>query len=245
MPRVFRIAALFAGLLLALAATGCATATIQPGHRGLLFAPHDGGLKREVLQPGAYKLGACFIACTSNRIDDFDVTYATRNERLRARSTEGLEVDLGVGIVYRPIISELYQLDTEIGPNYYDEVVGPELRSTLRGVLARHSYADLHRRDEALEDEIEAELRRRTAGRHVEIASVTLEKADYAPEIAAALRQRIAAAEEAKREQAAEEAEFARKKRALEQELELRRLREAPSCPPTTPTAAASSAPPR
>jgi regulator of protease activity HflC (stomatin/prohibitin superfamily) len=240
---------LFAALA-ALAGTGCATATIEPGHRGLLFAPHDGGLKRDVLQPGSYKLGACFIACTSNRIDDFDVTYSTRAEALKVRSTEGLDVDLGVSVVFRPIISELYQLDTEIGPRYYDEVVGPELRSTVRGVLARHSYADLHKRDEAIEDEIEAELRRRTAGRHVEIASVTLEKVAYAPEVAEAVRQRVAAAEEAKRQEeaarrqeAAEEAEFQRKKRALERELELRRLREAPSCPPAT--AAAVTAPAR
>ncbi len=220
---------LAAGALVA-ATSGCATATIEPGHRGLLFAPRDGGLKREVLQPGYYKLGWCFLGCTSNRIDDFDVTYSTREERLPVRSREGLEVQVQTSIIYRPIISELYQLDTEIGRNYYPEVIGPEFRSVCRGVFARHSYTDLMRSTDAFEDEIEAELRRRTAGRHVEIASVTLEQATFAPEIAEAVRQRIAAAEEARKQAAAEESAFARAKRALERENELRRLRAGPAC---------------
>ncbi|HEY5243109.1 MAG TPA: SPFH domain-containing protein [Polyangiaceae bacterium] len=202
-------------LAVAVGASGCATATIEPGHRGLFFAPHDGGLRREVLQPGVHKLGACFIACTSNRVDDFDVTYATKKETLQVRSSEGLEIDVVADVIYRPIVSELYELDTEIGPGYYEEVIGPEFRSAGRGVFAHRSYVDLERKDRNVEDELENELRRRTVGRHVEIASVTLERITYAPEIAEALRKRIAAQAEAARERA---------------ELELKRLREAPAC---------------
>jgi regulator of protease activity HflC (stomatin/prohibitin superfamily) len=225
--RAFQLAALLA---LALAASACVTATIQPGHRGLLFAPHDGGLKREVLAPGVYRLGACFLACTSNHVDDFDVTYSTRAERLQAHTSEGLEVGLGLSVIYRPVISELYELDTEIGPGYYDEVIGPEFRSAIREAFARRSYTELERRNADVENEIEAELRRRVAGKHVEIASVTLERLEYAPAIAEAMHRRIAEAAEAARQKAALENEFAMKKRALEEEMELRRIREAPAC---------------
>ena len=47
------------------AVTGCGGATIQPGHRGLLFDP-DRGLGHEVLAPGYHSLRG------SARIDDFD-----------------------------------------------------------------------------------------------------------------------------------------------------------------------------
>jgi hypothetical protein len=50
-------------------------------------------------------------------------------------------------------------------------VIEPEFRSTVQGAFARRSYVDLRRRDEAMG--AEAELRRRVAGRHVEVASVT------------------------------------------------------------------------
>ena len=216
-------------------ASGCASALIEPGHRGLYFEPMGGGLRREVLQPGKYKLGWCFLYCTSNRVDDFDVTYSTRTEEIRTQSVEGLDIGLKLSVIYRPIVTELYQLDTEIGPNYYEEVIGPEFRSACRGVFARHSYAELQKKNESIENEVEAELRRRTAGRHVEISSVTLETASYAPEIAEKIRQKIAGEQEAARQEAsiaweAEKkkqlatAEAAQKKLALEQEAEQQKL---------------------
>lgn len=78
-------------------------------------------------------------------------------------------------------------------------------------------------------------MRRRTAGRHVEISSVTLEMVNYAPEIAEKIRQKIAGEQEAARQQAAiaweaekkkqiTTAEAAQKKLALEQEAEQQKL---------------------
>jgi len=121
------------------------------------------------------------------------VTYSTKAERLEVQTVEGLALDLGITVIYRPIVSELYQLDTEIGRNYYDEVIGPEVRSVCRGVLARRSYVDLRRRDVVLENEIEAELRSRIAGKHVEISAVTLERIAFAPEVEEAIRKRVVA----------------------------------------------------
>ena len=179
---------------------GCSYATVEPGHRGLLFEPNGGGLQHETLQPGKYKLGWCFLSCTPNRVDDYDVTYSTSHESIAAKSSEGLDVSLKLNIIYRPIVSELYQLDTEIGPNYYDEVIGPEFRSACREIFSHHSYVDFQRRNEAIENEVEADVRRRTAGRHMEIASVTLEAVAYAPEIADKVRQKIAADQDLARE---------------------------------------------
>jgi prohibitin 2 len=221
--------------LAAVSMTACATTTIEPGHRGLYFAPSGGGLNREVLQPGKYRLGWCFLYCTSNRVDDFDVTYSTRTESIHTQSSEGLDVALQLSVIYRPVVTELYQLDTEIGPNFYEEVIGPEFRSACRGVFARHSYSELQKKNESIENEVEAELRRRTAGKHVEISSVTLETVAYAPEIAEKIRQKIAGEQEAARQQAAitweaekkkqiASAEAAQKKTALEQEAERQKL---------------------
>jgi regulator of protease activity HflC (stomatin/prohibitin superfamily) len=201
---------------LALSCGGCAATTIEPGHRGLYFEPTGGGLRREVLQPGTYRLGWCFLYCTRNRVDDFDVTFSTHTENIVTKSAEGLDLDLKLSIIYRPVVSELYQLDTEIGANYYDEVIGPEFRSACRGVFARHSYTELQKKNEAIENEVEAEVRRRTAGKHVEVASVTLEAVGYAPEIAEKIRAKIAGEQEASREEAAIAWEAARKKEIAE-----------------------------
>ena len=216
------LAAVFA----AAAGSGCATTIVEPGHRGLYFAPTGGGLRSDVLQPGRYQLGWCFVYCTSNRVDDFDVTYSTHSEEVRTKSVEGLDLDLKLSVIYRPIVSELYQLDTEIGLNYYDEVIAPEFRSACRGVFAHHSYAELQKKNESIEDEVEAEVRRRTAGRHVEISSVTLESVNYAPEIADKIRQKIAGEQEASRQEAAIAWEAAKKKQQFSASAEEKKLEE-------------------
>jgi regulator of protease activity HflC (stomatin/prohibitin superfamily) len=216
----------FLAVAMAIGSTaGCATTTIEPGHRGLYFAPNNGGLKREVLQPGKYGLGWCFLYCESNRIDDFDVTYSTRTEEIHTKSIEGLDLGLKLSVIYRPIVAEIYQLDTEVGPNYYDEVIGPEFRSACRGVFALHSYAELQRKNESIENEVEAELRRRTGGKHVEISSVTLETVNYAPEIAQKIREKIAGEQEAARQEAAIAWDAARKKQVLAAEAEQKKLK--------------------
>jgi prohibitin 2 len=213
-------------LILAGASWGCASTTIQPGHRGLLFDPKNGGLGHEVLSPGYYRLRP------SAHIADYDITYSTRTESIKAHTSEGLGVEVKLGVIYRPVVSELYELDTEIGPNYYDEVVGPELRSAALGIVARHSCADLVRNDQRqLVDEIEAETRMRLKGRHVELAAAMLESLDLPPELVAAVRARVVAAQNALRDEAdrarakvVAQENWEKEKLELEHDVERRRL---------------------
>jgi regulator of protease activity HflC (stomatin/prohibitin superfamily) len=204
-----------------LGSTGCSYFTVEPGHRGLYFAPSEGGLRRDVLQPGKYNLGMF----NSNRIDDFDVTYSTKNEEIDTKSNEGLDLHLKLSVIYRPIVSELYALDTEVGSNnYYGEVVAPEFRSACRGVFARHSYTELQKKNETIENEVEAEVQRRTAGKHVEISSVTLESVEYAPEMAEKIRLKLVGEQEAARQQAAITWEAQKKRQLTEAEAAQKKL---------------------
>jgi regulator of protease activity HflC (stomatin/prohibitin superfamily) len=179
--------------LLVIFSTGCgASAQIEPGHRGLVFNPYRGGLHDQVLMPGRYLLPP------DAQMEDFDVTYTTRREHIHALTSEGLPIDAEMAIIYRPVIAELYALDTEIGQNYYDELIGPEFRSASRACFAAHSISDLRDVKSVLEDEVEGNLRRRLVAKHIEIAAVTLEGVQLPPAIVNAIRDRTAAAESEK-----------------------------------------------
>ena len=167
--------------------TGCASALVDPGHMGIVFDPLH-GVRHDPVGPGYYRLSWSCSNMKCPRIDDFDVTFSTKKEDISTTSAEGLSLQTHLAIIYRPIVTELYELDTEVGPNYYDEVVGPEFRSAARGTLARHSYLELMSKNQQIEDEIENEVRSRIKGKHVEVASITMERVDYAPEIAQAVR---------------------------------------------------------
>jgi len=174
------------------------------------------------LQPGIYNLGWCVLR-DCGRVDDFDVTYSTHREIVHTVSSEGLSMDVHVAVIYRPVISALYDLANEIGPPTTRRWLGrvPE----PRGVFARHSYQELMIKNERIEDEIESEVRRRTRGKHVEIASVTIEAVDYAPEIANAVRQKLVAEQDAFRQKAAIEADALRKRTQIETDAQATRLR--------------------
>jgi regulator of protease activity HflC (stomatin/prohibitin superfamily) len=204
---------------------GCAGTTIQPGQRGLLFDPSSGGLKREVLQPGYHSLTSCFLKRACQRIEVFDVSYQTKKERVGTTSSEGLTMEVDVAVNYRPIIAELYELNTEIGQNYYEDIVSPEFKSASMGVFARYSHTQLKKLNEKIEDEIEADLRRRIKGKHVEISSVNIENVHYSPDIAAAIEAKLVAEQNAAKNKAALEAEALRKKMELEYATEQAKLK--------------------
>jgi regulator of protease activity HflC (stomatin/prohibitin superfamily) len=213
-------------LLVLTMGTGCAGTVVQPGHRGLYFDPTNGGVQHEVLKPGWYRTACAFWTPEKKcpRVDDFDVTYSTSREELRTISAEGLSIDLHTALKYRPIVSELYLLDTEIGANYFDEVIGPELRSATIGVLARTSYQNLQKNNKQIEDEIEKDLRERLNGKHVEVSSVLIEKVEYAPEILQSQKERVVSQEQTlARKQLLENAAL-QKKRELELNAETKRL---------------------
>src|SRR5581483_5062868 len=202
------------GLLLL---TGCAT--IEPGHMGLMFRGLSGGLQHDKLNPGVY-----YVA-PFNHVDDFDITYSTHQEKIETISQEGLHLTLFVSVIYRPIVGELYDLDADIGPNYYDEVIGPEFRSATRGVFAHHSYLELLQKNEQIEDELEVAVRRRTAGKHVEISSITMEHVEYAPEISRAVQEKLTAEQDAARQKTLLANEDARRRAQIAAETEQQKMK--------------------
>jgi regulator of protease activity HflC (stomatin/prohibitin superfamily) len=202
--------------------TGCAGATIQPGHRALYFDPGNGGIQHEVLQPGWKRLACPFWVPDTKcpRVDDFDVTYQTAKEEMHVLSKEGLPLDAHVAVSYRPIVSELYLLDTDIGPTYFQEVIGPEFRSAAIGVFSHESYADLQRSNGAIEDRMEKALRERLKGKHIEISSVLLEKVNYDPKILESQRERVVSQEETLRNKQLLENQASQEKRKIELQTE-------------------------
>jgi SPFH domain / Band 7 family len=205
---------------IALTAASCRTyQTIETGHKGLRFDPHEsGGTGREILPEGRYMLGhfCAFHAC--GHLIDFDVTYTTNHEEIKTTSNDNLTFDVNLSIIYKPIVSELYELATEVSTNdWYHEVVQPEFRSAASRVFARHSWTELGADKEKIENEIEADVQRRVKGKHIAITSITIEFVLPA-EIRAANQARIVSEQENLRQRAAMEQEAARSKAQMENE---------------------------
>ena len=203
--------------LAVLALGACSTyQTIQTGHKGLLFDPH--GTKRDILPEGRYKLGRFCSLHACAKIIDFDVTYTTSREEIKTTSKDNLTFDVDLAIIYKPVVSELYELATEVSTSdWYKEVVQPEFRSAASRVFARHGWAELGAEKEKIENEIEADVQRRIQGKHIAVSSVTIEFT-LPPEIRAANQARIVSEQESLRQHAAMEQDALRQKTQIENE---------------------------
>ena len=178
--------------------TGCAGVTVNPGHRGILFDPGNSGVQPEVLKPGWVSVTCPFWVPDGQckRVDDYDVTYQTSTEQFHVLSKEGLPMDVQIAVSYRPVISELYLLDTEIGSKYFDKVIGPEFRNASIGVFSKESYQDLQRLNGEIESKIEKRLRERLKGKHLEVSSVFIQHVAYDPTILQQQQQEVVSRQE-------------------------------------------------
>jgi regulator of protease activity HflC (stomatin/prohibitin superfamily) len=175
----------FTALSALAAGTGCAGYTVNPGHRALLFDPGNNGIRPEVIKPGWVNTDCSIFTHPFTpsdkcpRVDDFDVTYQTSASQFHVISKEGLPMDVQIAVTYRPIVAELYLLDTEIGKHYFDKVIGPEFRNAAIGVFSKESYQDLQRQNGDIEAKIQKRLQDRLKGKHLEVSGVFIQHVTY------------------------------------------------------------------
>jgi len=183
-------------------------------HRGLLFDSKTACTRGA--RAGYHSIGM------SERIDDFDVTYSQKSEAVHT-SRPRAPVDLRVSVIYRPIIAELYQLDTEIAPTTTKRL---SVRVSGRGPRV-HREAFVRRLAEArhlAQCRGRGGAAQRVAAKHVEIATVTFTSVVIAPELVLAVRDREIAEQAARKKKAELDAEEAEEKRKADASWQKQKL---------------------
>lgn len=131
------------GWLLALfGLVGCTT-TIPTGMGGVEWTPTQGTLK-EPLTEGFH------VTSPFSDVYIIDLREQQRLEELDVLTNNGLTVTLSTSVLYQPVASQLYQLQTEVETDYYSVLIAPSLRSSARKVVGRYSPEEVYstKRDE-------------------------------------------------------------------------------------------------
>jgi regulator of protease activity HflC (stomatin/prohibitin superfamily) len=118
-----------------LALCACAT-TIPPGFAGVLVTPSG-------VQPNPVQEGVTWISPLSH-MDVYDMRGLQRTEDLQAIAADGAPVEAKASLVtYSLVRPELAAIDREIGPRYYEVVVAPIVRASVRLVIAGYRSDEL------------------------------------------------------------------------------------------------------
>ena len=155
-------------LLFVAAVTGAGCTSIYSGMGGIEWSPSEGTQKPTLAE------GFHFVSPLST-VYKYDLREQQKQERVDVLANNGLAISLDASVIFHPMATELYQLHTEVGPDYYDVLIGPILRSRARKVVGRYSPEELYstKRDE-VERELLQEVARKIEGKHLQIDAILI-----------------------------------------------------------------------
>lgn len=165
------------------ALTACTT--IPTGRTGVEWTPTHGTMER-TLGEGLH------IVSPFSRIYDVDLREQQRDVNLDVLANNGLEIRLTTSILYQPIGSEAYQLIKETGPEYYQTLVGPYVRSSARRVVGRYSPEEIYStKREQIEREIREDVTQKLDGRHLRVNAILIREVHLPPVVQSAIQTKL------------------------------------------------------
>lgn len=129
--------------------------TILPGHVGVLYSWLFGGTRVETI----YGEGLA-LKLPWNRIYIFEIRTQTRDDRVIALSSEGLEIGVELSTLFRVRAEQAGDLLQTVGPDYEERIVRPVAIGAVREVISRYSTNELYTIDfNRLESDLYEEVR--------------------------------------------------------------------------------------
>lgn len=113
--------------------------TIDPGERGVLFRPFNGGIDREnIYQPGFH------VIAPWNDLIKYDVREQQIEEEMEVLSSQGLNIRVDVTVRINPLYDKIGEIHEKFGPDYIQRLVIPEVRSAVREQIGQFTPEELY-----------------------------------------------------------------------------------------------------
>ena len=181
--------ALMAGalvLVLVTMAGACMTTSVGSGERGVKYSRISGTDLGSVYGEGLH------VFMPWEHMVVYDVRYRSNDERLEALTANGLTIQMDVSVRYRPDPRALPQLHTSLGPEFYERLVLPELRSASREVVGHYTPEDLYstRRIE-LQQRIAQRVAQVAQRQHIGVEAVLIRDVVLPQQIRAAIETKL------------------------------------------------------
>ncbi len=182
--------------------------TIQSGEAGVLYKKFGEGTVTD-----RYYGEGFHIIAPWNKMYVYDVRTQQENEVMEVLSKNGLTIKLEISFRYSPQVDMLGRIHKELGKNYAEKVVFPEIRSSARKVIGSFDPEELYssKRDfiqEAIYEETKANVERK----YISLDAILIRGVELPPTIRTAIENKL------KQEQESKEYEFRLEKEAKEAE---------------------------
>ena len=106
--------------------------TIRPGEAGVLWSRFVGTRIDTVFGEGTHLIAPWDVMYI------YDVRISKVDYTVPVLSTDGLDIEVEVSVRYRPVSKSVPQLHQQIGPDYVQRIIIPEVVTAVREVMGRY-----------------------------------------------------------------------------------------------------------
>ena len=131
-----------------------------------------------------------------NDVITISFQWQSFSERVDALTQDDLHIRLDVSVIIRPIAEELYQLQVDVGPDFYPRIVRPVFLTVTRSIIAEYAMTDVPESSPEIETKILVDLKERLTGKHLEADSVTINHIDFSAGMLRAIEAKLAKEQE-------------------------------------------------
>lgn len=177
----------FIVLMLFLLLSNTTFVTIAPGQKGVKFKRFAGGIQKEEI----YDQGFHIVMPWDNMII-YDVRINEGFEKMDVLSKNGLSIAVELSYRFKPKADKIGYLHDNIGADYIDRIINPEIRSATREVIGKYLPEELYStKREAIQDEIFTQTKNAIESAYLDIDAILIRSVQLPDKLKAAIEQKL------------------------------------------------------
>lgn len=174
-------------LMVILTLSNSAFLTINPGEKGILFKRFGGGLDTET----QYNQGF-HVVMPWNKMYVYDVRIREGFDKMEVLSKNGLNIAIELSYLYSPVAEKIGYLHDEIGPDYLNRILIPQVRSATREVIGKYLPEELYSTQrEAIQDEIFDETLKSVSEKYIHLDAILIREVELPVTLQEAIERKL------------------------------------------------------
>ena len=183
-------------VIIAMTMVGCGT-NVPSGHKAVFYNKFSGGTEMGKIYDEGFNWHLPW-----NSMIVYKTQVQERLETLSVLSSDGASIRMEVSILFRPMVNKIDSLQVEIGPDYYEQVIMPNIRSIARAVAGKYKPEEIYStKREELAHEIGTTLIAEMAKRWIEVQNILVRDVQIPAKISEAINFKLTADQEAQKMQ--------------------------------------------
>ena len=161
--------------------------TVDAGEHGVLFKKFGGGLDKEhIYYPGFH------VIAPWNTMYIYDVRIQEDFETMEVLSKNGLNIKVELSFRFKPTEDKIGYLHEDIGTNYKESILKPEIRSATREVIGKYLPEELYStKREAIQDEIFQRTSEAVSKKFILLDAVLIRQVELPEKLKAAIERKL------------------------------------------------------